>query len=165
MGRIDRDGRRDRVEGAAGRHRPQRPALGRRLHVQGVEERGDEPHIAEAHLAIAAPEAVEPVEGEAQDLGIGRRHVGPADRLDAGLVELVGLGRPQAEDGAEIAVIGRLPVGDGAVVAPDGNRVFGPQAEFRPAPSWVMKMRRRMSSPDSSRKGSTGCSTGGSTRA
>ena len=134
----------DLVEGAPGGDGPQGPALGHRRHVEGIEEGVGQAHIAEPHGDIGAPKQGEPFEGEPQHLGIRRRGVGAPDRLDAALNELVGLARHEAEDRAEIAVIGALAGPRRLMQAADRNGEFRPQAQFGP----VRVLRHEDAPPD-----------------
>ena len=93
--------------------------------VRAIVSRGGRPDLA----GIEA-EPLEPLEGEAQNLGIGRRCVGPADGFDPGLQELAGFSRAQPEDRTAIAVGRRLGAPLGQVPEADRNGVFGPQAQF-----------------------------------
>jgi hypothetical protein len=59
--------------------------------AERIRESVEKPHIAKFYKRRGEPEPLEPLEGEAQDFGVGGRAVGTADRLDAGLQELTGL--------------------------------------------------------------------------
>ena len=73
------------------------------------------------------------LEAEGERFRIGRCGVGAPERLDAGLQELAGARAAVAEYRAEIAQACRAPRrrrGRGEVIARDGNREVGPQADL-----------------------------------
>ena len=72
------------------------PPLGGGRHAEGIDERVEQPHVAEPHRRAVEAEPVEPLDRKGQDLRIRRRGIGPADGFDARLEELAGLARGAA---------------------------------------------------------------------
>ena len=104
------------------------PPLPGRVEVERIEHRGEEAGVADPHHRPWDPEEGCGIEGEAEHVGVGRVAVGAAERLDAGLEELVGLVGTLPEDRAEIGVAGvppRWPCGE--VVERDGDGEVRPE--------------------------------------
>ena len=142
----------------------QAPLPGRRQ-VERGDEGGKQADIADADFRRRQPVERRRLEPERQHFGVGRRLVLAPEGFDAGLQDFGGRAFAMPKHDAQIAIArdlagrGRFQVGarhrDGEVRA--AGTIRGPSG------SLVRNMRRRMSSPDKSRNGSAGCSTGGST--
>ena len=80
-------------------------ALPRRREIERRDQRGEQPDVAEADFRRRHAVVRDRLEAERQHLGVGRRLVGAAERLDAGLQELRRRRPSVSEDGSEVAEV------------------------------------------------------------
>ena len=104
------------------------PPPPRGVEVERVEHRGEQARIADPHHRPRDAEEGGGIEGEAEHVGVGGVAVGAAERLDAGLEELVRLVGALPEDRAEIGVAGLPPRRSGGeVMERDGDGEVRPE--------------------------------------
>ena len=109
------------------------PPLPGRRQIERRDQRREQPDVADPDLGRRQAVVAGRLEAERQHLGIGRRDVGAAEGLDAGLQELGRLVVAVAKHRAEIAESRRLAGRRrGQIVARDRDGEVGPQAQFVP---------------------------------
>ncbi len=132
-----------------------------------IEQRGEQPDVAEPDLRLVQPALGHRLEREGQHFGVRRLAIGAAEGLDAGLRELAALGRRAGGKPGRNTKNSRAvePPPPASQARATGIVNSGRSAHSRPSASDVTNMRLRISSPERSRKTSAGCSTSGSMRA